>query len=67
VTEQLVLDLDVAVRVLLADGLADRHAVPSGGAERLLKALVVHGLDERALMPAAALVIELDHEAVCVP
>lgn len=47
--------------VRLADRLADRRAIPPGGAERLLKALVVRGLDETALRPAAALALELDH------
>ena len=32
------------------------------GAERLLSALVLHGLDREFLRPAAALVLELDHQ-----
>lgn len=58
-TEQLRFDLDAAC-ARLADRLRDRRQVPSGGAERLLKALVRRGLDETALRPAAAFALELD-------
>jgi hypothetical protein len=54
---QLALDLD-ALRSLV-DGLQDRRRVQVG-AERLLVALVRAGLDEEALIPAAALALELD-------
>ena len=60
-TEQLVFDLDAAVRSLLADRLQDRRRISgAAGAERLLRDLVQAGLDEKALLPAAALVAELD-------
>jgi hypothetical protein len=55
---QLQLDLDRACR-RLADDLTRRH-VPASGAERLLRALVRTGLDERALPAAAGLALELD-------
>ncbi len=59
-TEQLQLDLDAACR-RLADQLRDRRRIPpTGGAERLLSDLIRNGLDERALLPAAALVIALE-------
>lgn len=47
----------------IADRLADRRRLPAAGAERLLVDLVKNGLDERALLPAAALVCELDDQA----
>jgi hypothetical protein len=57
---QLQLDLDQLAR-RLADRIRDRREhVRRGGAERLLIALVRHGLGERDLLAAAALAIELD-------
>lgn len=44
----------------LADDLRDRRRVSTTGAERLLVELVRRGLEEQALAPAAALVLELD-------
>jgi hypothetical protein len=54
---QLQFDLDACRR--LADGLKDIRRRGTGP-ERLLHAIVAAGLDERALIPAAALVLELD-------
>jgi hypothetical protein len=55
--EQLSFDLDaLACRV---DRLADRRRIKTPAA-KLLAELVRVGLDERALMSAAALVLELD-------
>jgi hypothetical protein len=59
VSEQLVFDLDAACRGLLRDQLADPRRVPAG-AERLMRVLVKRGLAEDALVPAAALALELD-------
>ncbi len=63
-TDQLQFDLDAACRRLadqLANRAAGRHDVTIGGAERLLRDLVRRtDLDERALLPAAALVIALE-------
>lgn len=59
-SEQLTFDLDAACRQL-ADQLADRRRIPTGGAERLLRELVRRSLDERALLPAAVLAVELDN------
>jgi hypothetical protein len=59
VSAQMRLDLEAACRTLAAL-LADRRRTPAGGAERLLRALVRVGLDERALLPAAGMALELD-------
>ncbi len=63
-TEQLQLDIDRACARLadrLKDRAAGRHDVAIGGAERLLRDLVRRtDLNERALLPAAALVIALE-------
>jgi hypothetical protein len=56
------LQLDFAVKALLADRLRDRQRI-EGGAGKLLGQLVRQGLDERALLPAAGLVVELDRGA----
>lgn len=64
-TEQLTFDFDLAAATeRLADRIRDYRVIPAGSAERLLKALVVRTeLDERALLPAAALVLELEYAA----
>ena len=54
---QLAFDFDDLTR--LVDQLRARRRVDSG-AERLLVALVETGLDEQALLSAAALALELD-------
>jgi hypothetical protein len=57
---ELELDLYPAeIKALLAEGLADRRRLDTGP-HRLIAMLVRQGLDERALVPAAALVLELD-------
>ena len=56
---QLAFDLDALTR-RLADRIRDRRHHSRDGAERLLVALVRAGLDEDALIPAAALALELD-------
>lgn len=46
--------------------LVDRRRMPQGGdagAARLLRALVKQGLDQKALRPAAALALALDHRS----
>lgn len=58
---QLAFDLDALTR--LVDQLRARRRFDSG-AERLLVALVETGLDDRALLPAAALALELDRPKV---
>jgi hypothetical protein len=55
--DQLAFDFDALVR--LFDQLHARRRIETG-APRLLEALVKRGLDERALVSAAALVLELD-------
>jgi hypothetical protein len=54
---QLQFDLDAIV--YLVDQLRERRGIKTG-APRLLVELVRRGLDERALISAAALILELD-------
>ena len=54
---QLAFDFDALTRLVAR--LDDRRRIEPG-APRLLEALVRRGLDERALLSAAALVLELD-------
>jgi hypothetical protein len=56
------LRFDLAPKALLSDDLKDRRRI-NGGPQRLLRDLVRAGLDERALLPAAGLVVELDRRA----
>lgn len=58
---QLAFDLDQALTRLVDQLRARRHRHLDSGAERLLVALVNAGLDEHALVSAAALVLELDN------
>lgn len=59
-SEQLQFDINRACR-RLADQLKDYRVIPTAGAERLLKALVQRtDLDETTLLPAAALVLQLE-------
>jgi hypothetical protein len=62
VTEQLAFefDLDATVRTLADQIRRASKDVRLTGPERLLMALARHGLDESALVPAAALVLALD-------
>src|SRR4051812_30080231 len=48
----------------LTMGEGDRHDRPADGAARLLKALLREGLAERAVGRAAALVMQLEREAL---
>ena len=57
---QLQLDFDALVR--LAERVRAPHRIENGP-ERLLAHLVRRGLDERALLSAAALVLQADTEA----
>ena len=55
------LSLLLLLEETLAGGLHDRRRMPQGdGPARLLTALVRGGLDREALLPAAALALELD-------